>query len=442
MRVKNILFVLGIVVFLYPTISDWWNSFHQSLVISRYEERMTRMDEKMNLKWKEQALLYNKKKEKEFMTELSAEEQKEYRTVLSMYEDGLIGYIEIPVIDLKLPFYHGTEDSVLQIGAGHMEGTSFPVGGTDSHCVLSGHRGLPSARLFTGLDQLKEGDIFHVCVLNEEYHYRIERIQTVLPEETNRLKIEKGKDLCTLVTCTPYGINSHRLLITGIRVERREDMGQIEESFVDKSEILKERLWMKGKKAVKWAVLCLFVAAFCFSSKREVRAEEKPAVSEKVWKENQSTYEIEMHYKFPGVTFWLYQIEEEGKDQDLDSLKPFRTGDIDESGLLVFSDLPKGRYIIRGEKHIEQGIQYVPVMTEIQLPMNDSVHGGKIIVTPKFEKIPDEISTEDKTEESTEEKVELEEMLPQTGQPWLMVMILSILGTFLLILAGMNGFRG
>ncbi len=135
----------------------------------------------------------------------------------------MMGYIEIPNINISLPIYHGTENAVLQIATGHLEWTSLPVGGTSSHCVISGHRGLPSAKLFTNLDQLKEGDTFVIRVLNEVLTYEVDQIRIVLPVELNDLQIERGKDYCTLVTCTPYGVNSHRLLVRGHRVENESE---------------------------------------------------------------------------------------------------------------------------------------------------------------------------------------------------------------------------
>ena len=134
-----------------------------------------------------------------------------------------MGYIEIPTIKLSLPIYHGTEDSVLQIAVGHLDWTSLPAGGESTHCVLSGHRGLPSAKLFTNLDQLVEGDTFVIRVLDEVLTYEVDRILIVEPDDVSALQIEPGKDLCTLVTCTPYGINSHRLLVRGHRVENQSE---------------------------------------------------------------------------------------------------------------------------------------------------------------------------------------------------------------------------
>lgn len=430
MRCKKILFLIGICIFLYPSISDWWNSFHQSLVIRRYGEEMSQIDEKNMKEWKEEALLYNKKIEKRYMEPLSKEEQFEYASVFDMYEDGLIGYIEIPVINVRLPFYHGTEESVLQIGAGHMEGTSFPAGGMNSHCVLSGHRGLPSARLFTGLDQLRMGDVFRICVLNEEYDYQVYKIQTVLPEETSLLKIEKDKDLCTLVTCTPYGINSHRLLVSGIRIEKGEEMSQTEESFMNKKDDLKGKFRMQWKSTIKWSVLCLLIVFFWLSSNREVKAWGQTDVLEE---SDKKTFDLEVQYRFPGITFWLCEIAGDGKEYDLDCLEPMKTGNTNTNGQIRFEDISPGSYVILGEEYREQGYRFVPVITELELPFDDRIETGKIVIRPKFEKIPEETEKENNND--------LEESLPQTGQPWLLVLFFIFAGAFFLVLAAINGFR-
>lgn len=151
--------------------------------------------------------------------EMTDEQLEEYESLLNVSGDGVMGYVEIPAIDCRLPIYHGTGEDVLQVAAGHLEWTSLPVGGENTHCVISGHRGLPSAKLFTQLDQLQEGDLFYLYVLDETLAYEVDQIVTVLPDELEELEITQGADYCTLFTCTPYGINSHRLLVRGHRVE-------------------------------------------------------------------------------------------------------------------------------------------------------------------------------------------------------------------------------
>ena len=153
---------------------------------------------------------------------LPEEERAVYESLLNVSETGIMGYIEIPKISVSLPVYHGTEDSVLQIAVGHLDGTSLPVGGPSTHCVLSGHRGLPSARLLTDLDKMTEGETFMLHILNQTLTYEVDQIRIVEPQELNELQIIENGDYCTLVTCTPYGINSHRMLVRGVRTENRQ----------------------------------------------------------------------------------------------------------------------------------------------------------------------------------------------------------------------------
>ena len=218
-----LILLAGLSLLLYPTVSDYWNSFHQSRVIATYAEQVAGLEEESCEQLRDEAAAYNRaligKSERYFMTEA---EREVYESLLNVSGNGIIGYIEIPEIKCSLPIYHGTDPSVLQIAVGHIEGSSLPVGGEGTHCVLSGHRGLPSARLFTDLDQLEEGDIFMLRVLDETLTYEVDQIRIVLPTELSDLEIEAGKDYCTLVTCTPYGINTHRLLVRGHRIENVE----------------------------------------------------------------------------------------------------------------------------------------------------------------------------------------------------------------------------
>lgn len=216
-------FFIGLSLLLYPTISDYWNSFHQSQAIASYADTVSKIDDDKYGKILADARKYNASLAKGGnIWAMNASQKAEYESQLKVTNSGIMGYIEIPGIKCTLPIYHGTEDSVLQIAIGHIEGSSLPVGGESTHCVLSGHRGLPSAKLFTNIDQLKEGDIFQLRTLDEVLTYEVDKILIVLPNEIDSLKIEKGEDLCTLVTCTPYGVNSHRLLVRGHRVENPE----------------------------------------------------------------------------------------------------------------------------------------------------------------------------------------------------------------------------
>ncbi len=219
-----IVFFVGVSVLLYPTVSDYWNSLHQSQAIATYADSVENMDEQDYEKLWDAAVSYNQKLfQSGHGLGLKDEEKEEYNELLDVSGTGIMSYIEIPKIKCSLPIYHGTDEGVLQIAVGHIEGSSLPVGGLNTHCVLSGHRGLPSAKLFSNLDKLEEGDIFMIRTLDQTLTYEVDQIRIVLPDEVDDLKIEEGKDLCTLVTCTPYGINTHRLLVRGHRVANQEE---------------------------------------------------------------------------------------------------------------------------------------------------------------------------------------------------------------------------
>lgn len=212
--------LVGLSLLLYPSFSEYWNSFHQSRAIMGYMESVSQMDTEDYDQIMASARAYNESlytgAKRWFLNE---EAKQKYESELAVSADGAMGFITIDKIHVKLPIYHGTAESVLQTSIGHIDWTSLPVGGENSHCVLSGHRGLPSAKLFSDLDKLVEGDVFSISVLNETLSYQVDQIRVVEPEDISDLQIEEGKDYCTLVTCTPYGINSHRLLVRGHRVD-------------------------------------------------------------------------------------------------------------------------------------------------------------------------------------------------------------------------------
>ena len=227
-------FLIGLLIFLYPSIADYWNSFHQTRAIMAYSETVSKMSSEDYEKEIHEALNYNAELAKEGINwNMSDSDIEVYNDVLNFTGNGNMGYIKIDKIKVMLPIYHGMSESVLQTSIGHIEGTSFPVGAysydyekgrvTDpsdgSHCVLSGHRGLPSAKLFSDLDKLVEGDTFNLNILGETYTYQVDQIRVVLPTDLSEIQIVEGKDYCTLVTCTPYGINTHRLLVRGHRVD-------------------------------------------------------------------------------------------------------------------------------------------------------------------------------------------------------------------------------
>ena len=219
-----LILVVGLSLMLYPSFSNWWNEAHQSRAIAAYSQEVSKLDENRYDELWQQAREYNRSlvgRENAYL--LDDSQKAEYERLLDVSGMGIMGYIEIPSLKVSLPIYHGTEESVLQVAVGHLEWTSLPVGGGSTHCVLSGHRGLPSAKLFTDLDRLVVGDRFRLGVLDQVLTYEVDQILIVEPQDTEALLIEEGKDLCTLVTCTPYGINTHRLLVRGHRVETEKD---------------------------------------------------------------------------------------------------------------------------------------------------------------------------------------------------------------------------
>lgn len=221
-------FLTGLSLLLYPAASNYWNSLHQSKVISDYAAAAAKLDTTAYEYLLADAQAYNK----ELLTKrnrfyLSDGEQKEYESLLDISGNGIMGYIEIPSIKASLAIYHGTDEAVLQVAVGHIAGSSLPVGGESTHSVLSAHRGLPSVKLFTNLDKLVEGDIFLMRILDETLTYEVDQILIVEPHEVDAPAIADGKDYCTLVTCTPYGVNTHRLLVRGHRIENQMNAGSI-----------------------------------------------------------------------------------------------------------------------------------------------------------------------------------------------------------------------
>lgn len=219
----------GLSLLLYPSLSEYWNSFHQTQAIADYNDQVSALDEADYTALWQAAQAYNQALAGQGNQHTLTDAQKqEYESLLNVAGTGMMGYIEIPSIDCSLPIYHGTDEAVLQVAAGHLDWSSLPVGGESTHCVLSGHRGLPSARLFTDLDKLQEGDVFLLRILNEVLTYQVDQIRIVEPQQTEDLQIVEGQDYCTLVTCTPYGINSHRLLVRGHRVENAAEAKNVQ----------------------------------------------------------------------------------------------------------------------------------------------------------------------------------------------------------------------
>lgn len=226
-------FLLGVCILLYPTISDYWNSLHQTQAIGAYEDTLSTMTQKDYSDLFAQADDYNAALRAlefplmDYVELAEREDLAKYADILNVNGVGIMGYIDIDKIGVELPIYHGTDASVLNIAVGHFEGTSLPVGGAGTHCVLSAHRGLPSARLFTDLDRMEVGDTFTITVLNRLLTYEVDQILIVDPDQVDSLEIEEDEDYCTLLTCTPYGINTQRLLVRGRRVENAEEKPQV-----------------------------------------------------------------------------------------------------------------------------------------------------------------------------------------------------------------------
>ena len=217
------LFVLGLLILLYPTISNKWNEDRAKKLIYTYDETISKTDTKQIDEAREKAQEYNKsligvKVPDAFAYEEANRPNDQYEELLNLAGDGYMCSVEIPVIDVKLPVYHYTSEEVLEKGVGHLPGSSLPIGGLSSHTVLSAHRGLPSAKLFTDLDRVSEGDVFYIHVLNETLAYEVDLVKVIEPTETSDLEIVEGKDYATLFTCTPYAVNSHRLLVRGHRI--------------------------------------------------------------------------------------------------------------------------------------------------------------------------------------------------------------------------------
>ena len=212
--------VTGIGLMAYPGFSDWWNRMHQSQAIAGYVEKVADLTPELYQSMWDEAVRYNEElpADSSRFTPDDGEDER-YRSLLDVTGTGIMGYIQIPSIQVNLPIYHGTDSTVLQIAIGHIEGSSLPVGGVGTHCAISGHTGLPSAKLFNDIDKLQKGDRFVLQVLDQSLTYEVDQIDVVLPDELDDLAIDPNEDYCTLVTCTPYGINTHRLLVRGHRVE-------------------------------------------------------------------------------------------------------------------------------------------------------------------------------------------------------------------------------
>lgn len=214
-----IILLVGVGILLYPSVSDWWNSMHATRAIASYVTAVEDLSGQEREAMLEAAREYNSRLANGVNFTLTDEQRAEYDSLLDITGTGIMGYVQITSIGVNLPVYHSVDEAVLQIAVGHIPGSSLPVGGERTHAILSGHRGLPSAKLFSDLDQIVEGDTFTLNIMDQTITYMVDQIRIVLPEETDELAITDGKDYCTLVTCTPYGINTHRMLVRGKRID-------------------------------------------------------------------------------------------------------------------------------------------------------------------------------------------------------------------------------
>ncbi len=242
-------FILALGIVLYPLISTWYNDRHESQIQTHYEEVLAEIDDTELTEARRLAQSYNQailpgtQAEESYSQEALQDASLNYANQLNPAGDGIMGYVEVPRIGIDLPIYHGTETEILDIGVGHLLGSSLPIGGSSCHSVLTAHSGMASRKLFSDLDQLGEGDIFYVKVLGETMAYQVDLINKVLPHDTTFLGIEEGKDLCTLVTCTPFGVNTHRLLVRGTRIPYEEAESQVAELI--EADVITESTWEK-----------------------------------------------------------------------------------------------------------------------------------------------------------------------------------------------------
>lgn len=271
-----LIFVVGLSLLLYPTVANYWNSLHQSQVIVGYDDEVSKLEQETYDRLLAEAVSYNESllnRNNPYL--LNDEQAGKYADMLSLSEGGAMAYIEIPSIDVSLPVLHGTDDSVLSKAVGHLEWSSLPVGGESTHCVVSGHRGLPSSELLTNIDHLELGDVFYVRVLGEKLEYRVDNIAVVLPDELDLLTVTEGKDYLTLVTCTPYGINSHRLLVRGQRVIRDADTPEGLDAIVLPNEAEQVDVMFLVPVVLLGAVAVVFIVLLISSGKKKPVSAEK-----------------------------------------------------------------------------------------------------------------------------------------------------------------------
>lgn len=266
--IAAITFLAALIIMLYPIFSTIYNERHQSEIHTNYQEQVAQADTDKIENAKKLAVAYNEaiannvQLTENFSKDALLWASEDYKSQLNLTGTGIMGYIEIPAIDVNLPIYHGTDDNTLEYGIGHLLGTSLPVGGSSTHTVLTGHSGMASQRMFSDLDQLTEGDVFYLEVLGEKLAYQVDQIKTVLPHDTTYLGIESDKDYCTLITCTPFGVNTHRLLVRGTRIPYEEAEEIIKENPPEENQVSTwEQEYLKGLFISLGVVAALGLAA-------------------------------------------------------------------------------------------------------------------------------------------------------------------------------------
>lgn len=266
--IAAITFLAALIIMLYPIFSTIYNERHQSEIHTNYQEQVAQADTDKIENAKRLAVAYNEaiasnvQLTESFSKDALLWASEDYKSQLNLTGTGIMGYIEIPAIDVNLPIYHGTDDNTLEYGIGHLLGTSLPVGGSSTHTVLTGHSGMASQRMFSDLDQLTEGDVFYLEVLGEKLAYQVDQIKTVLPHDTTYLGIESDKDYCTLITCTPFGVNTHRLLVRGTRIPYEEAEEIIKENPPEENQVSTwEQEYLKGLFISLGVVAALGLAA-------------------------------------------------------------------------------------------------------------------------------------------------------------------------------------
>lgn len=263
-----VILIVGMSLLLYPTVSDYINTRHQTRAVRDYSEQVANMSKDLTGEMIAKAQDYNERLYKVHNSFFKPERVEGYKETLDVTGTGIMGYVTIDKIGVELPIYHSVDEAVLQFAVGHLEGTSLPVTGENVHVVLSGHRGLPSATLFTHLDELEVGDTFQIDVLKEQYTYRVNQVKIVLPTEVDDLQIEEGKEYCTLMTCTPYGVNSHRLLVRGERIDLAREG---DSNYVTNEAYLIDPVIVMPAIAIPMFIVWLIVLGFRYKAKRKER---------------------------------------------------------------------------------------------------------------------------------------------------------------------------